>query len=95
MFGKFLLTTALTDDESELIESTLELIGNGTVTCLTSNVVTGNNTVFTDFFYNDDVIKIDSYERTITYIANNTYLELDTAILNNYSSNTYSKIRNY
>jgi len=95
MFGKFLLTTTLTDDESELTESTLELIGNGTVTCLTSNVVTGNNTVFTSFFANNDVIKINSYERTITYIANNTYLTLDTAILNSYTSNTYSKIRNY
>jgi hypothetical protein len=93
MFGKFLLTTTVIDDDSEIISSELETAGNGVVSyTASSNVVTGNGTFFTTFFSNNDVIKINSYQRTISNIANNTYLTIDTAMPNSYVANNYSKI---
>jgi hypothetical protein len=93
MFGKFLLTTTVIDDDSEIISSELETSGNGVVSyTASSNVVTGNGTFFTTFFSNNDVIKINSYQRTISSIANNTYLTIDTAMPNSYVANNYSKI---
>jgi hypothetical protein len=96
MFGKFLLTTSMLDDQGDIVETEIELYGNGTVSCSNTSLnITGNGTFFSSFFSNNDIIKINGYQRTVNSISNNTYLTIDTLISNTYVSNTYSKIKTY
>ena len=96
MFGKFLLTSVTIDDPSSIEASEIELYGNGTINYTESaNTISGNNTVFSTFFSNNDIIKIGGNQRTITLVSNNTHIEIDTAMANTYVANTYSKIKTY
>lgn len=66
---------------------------SGTVTVgAGSNTVTGSSTFFTTQLNVGDIIRVNSLERKISAIANNTSLTLDSVHTTGASANTYTKI---